>query len=111
MVFVCLQKVVEGPPKALEDEAVVPGGEGKSIKHPCTQVLASAGLFPVDALTDVCLDEGALVVASDVAYDFDGNGAVIIIMIMPLKIIPDMMSIISIAGRRSPASGSTASML
>ena len=98
-----LQKIVEGLAKTFKDEAIMSGGKAESIEHVGAEVFILTGLFAVDAFANIGFDEGAFVVASDVAYNLDGDGVILtrmLIVKVPLVIVTTMMSI-AIAGGRS----------
>mmetsp|Transcript_12053 Transcript_12053/g.24104 ORF Transcript_12053/g.24104 Transcript_12053/m.24104 type:complete len:130 (+) Transcript_12053:258-647(+) len=50
-------------------------GEAEPIQHPRTGIIPPAMLFPIHPFTDICFNQGAVIITSDISDDFDGNRA------------------------------------
>jgi hypothetical protein len=55
------------------------GGQAEAVEHPRTQILILSGLFSIDALIYIGLDQSAFVISSDIADYFDGYPCGIVI--------------------------------
>lgn len=55
------------------------GGQAEAVEHPRTQILILSGLFSIDALIYVGLDQSAFVISSDITDYFDGYHCGIVI--------------------------------
>lgn len=55
------------------------GGQAEAVEHPRTQILILSGLFSIDALIYIGLDQSAFVISSDITDYFDGYHCGIVI--------------------------------